>query len=88
MAKGKGDRMLTTAEVAEILDAAPSSIRVWLNEKGHPRFPNAQKFGHVWMIPASDLEGMPQVERGRPKKEVEKGSKRTAKNTTKKGATK
>jgi hypothetical protein len=69
MAKQKEDRMLTTAEAAEILDVSPASIRVWLSEDGHPRFPNARRFGHVWQIPESDLEGQPRGrKRGRPPK--------------------
>ncbi|MBS1790577.1 MAG: helix-turn-helix domain-containing protein [Acidobacteria bacterium] len=61
--------MLTTNEVAEILGVKPVSIRVWLNEEGHPRFPNAQKFGRDWQIPESDLAGLPRGrKRGRPSK--------------------
>lgn len=61
--------MLTTNEAAELLGVKPVSVRVWLNEEGHPRFPNAQKFGRDWQIPESDLEGQPRNrQRGRPKK--------------------
>jgi hypothetical protein len=68
MDKPKG-RMLTTIEAAEILAVSPASMRVWLNEEGHPRFPNAQKFGRDWQIPESDLEGLPRGrKRGRPAK--------------------
>lgn len=61
--------MLTTSETAEILGVSTASIRVWLNEEGRPRFPNAQKFGRDWQIPESDLEGLPRGrKRGRPPK--------------------
>jgi hypothetical protein len=61
--------MLTTSETAKILGVSTASIRVWLNEEGHPRFPNAQKFGRDWQIPESDLEGLPRGRRpGRPPK--------------------
>jgi Helix-turn-helix domain len=79
MAKPKEDRMLTTAETAEILGVSPASVRVWLSEEGHPRFPNARRFGHVWQIPESDLAELPRGrKRGRPKKEgVKMSSKKT-----------
>jgi hypothetical protein len=52
-----------------ILGVSTASIRVWLNEEGHPRFPNAQKFGRDWQIPESDLEGLPKGRKpGRPPK--------------------
>jgi excisionase family DNA binding protein len=61
--------MLTTSEAAKILGVSTASIRVWLNEEGHPRFPNAQKFGRDWQIPESDLEGLPKGRKpGRPPK--------------------
>lgn len=64
--------MLTTAETAKILGVSTASIRVWLNEEGHPRFPNAQKFGRDWQIPESDLKGLPRGRRpGRPPKAAE-----------------
>jgi hypothetical protein len=67
-------RMLTTNEVASLLGVKPVSVRVWLNEEGHPRFPNAQKFGRDWQIPESDLEGQPRNRKpGRPKKANENG---------------
>jgi hypothetical protein len=76
MAIKKGDRMLTTAEVAEVLKVSVKSIQVWLvKPDGAPRFPNAVKFGHVWMIPESDLAGLPRGrKRGRPKKSSKKGT--------------
>lgn len=57
--------MLTTREVAERLGAGESSIRIWLAEDP-PRFPNAKRFGHVWMIPESDLDGFEKRGPGRP----------------------
>ena len=79
--------MLTTADAAEILKVSPHSIRVWLLEKDHPRFPNAVKFGPVWQIPLSDLEGQPiGRKRGRPKKAT--GTKKTSKTAPKSGAKK
>jgi hypothetical protein len=71
------DKMLTTIEAARILGVSPASMRVWLNEEGHPRFPNAQKFGRDWQIPESDLEGMPRGrKRGRPAKSAEEAKKK------------
>jgi hypothetical protein len=79
----KEDRMLTTNETADILGVSPASVRVWLSEEGHPRFPNARRFGHVWQIPESDLADMPRGrKRGRPKKEG------VTKKATKKGSAK
>jgi hypothetical protein len=84
MAK-QGDQMLTTAQVAEELQQSVASIQVWLSEEGHPRFPNAQKYGRDWLIPASDLVGLPRGRRpGRPKGTT-KAAKKAAK---KKGAAK
>jgi excisionase family DNA binding protein len=66
--------MLTTKEVAEILGASVSSVRVWLNNEGDRRFPGARKFGRDWLIPESDLKGQPRGrKRGRPKKPAKKG---------------
>jgi len=80
MAKQKEDRMLTTTEAAQVLGVSPASVRVWLSEEGHPRFPNARRFGHVWQIPESDLAGLPRGrKRGRPKKAAAKKSKKGAK---------
>ena len=64
-----------------ILGVSPASVRVWLSEDGHLRFPNARRFGHVWQIPESDLAGLPRGrKRGRPKKEgAKKASKKGAK---------
>jgi len=37
--------------------------------KEKERFPNAVKFGHVWMIPESDLVSLPKGRKpGRPKR--------------------
>lgn len=67
--------MLTTTQVAEKLEVSVASVQVWLSEEGHPRFPNAEKFGRDWQIPESDLIGLPRGrKRGRPK-----GTKKTAK---------
>ena len=61
--------MLTTSETAKILGVSRASVRVWLSEEGHPRFPNARKFGRDWQIPESDLAGMPRGRKpGRPPK--------------------
>jgi hypothetical protein len=80
MAKKKEDRMLTTAQVAEILQVSVASVQVWLSQDGHPRFPNAVKFGRDWQVPESDLAGQPRGrKRGRPKKETAKKSKKGAK---------
>lgn len=73
--------MLTTTEAAEVLGVSRASVRVWLSHEGHPRFPNAQKFGRDWQIPESDLEGLPRDrKRGRPRKvqvaPVKKASKK------------
>lgn len=66
-------KMLTTTEAAQVLGVSPSSLRVWLSQEGHPRFPNAQKFGRDWQIPESDLKGLPKGrKRGRPKKVTKK----------------
>jgi hypothetical protein len=87
MAKKKEDRMLTTAQVAEVLQVSVASVQVWLSQDGHPRFPNAVKFGHVWQIPESDLVDLPRGrKRGRPKKEAAK--KPAARLVKKKGAAK
>lgn len=54
-----------------MLGVSVASVRVWLHEEGHPRFPKAQKFGPVWQIPESDLEGLPRNrKRGRPSKKA------------------
>jgi len=56
---------------------SPVGMRVWLNEEGHPRFPNAQKFCRDWQIPESDLEDLPRGrKRGRPPKTAKKGRRR------------
>ena len=82
MAKQKEDQMLTTNEAAQVLGVSTASVRVWLSEEGHPRFPNARRFGHVWQIPESDLAGLPRGrKRGRPKKEA--GAKNAGKRGTK-----
>lgn len=69
--------MLTTIEAAKILGVSQASIRVWLNQEGNPRFPNARKFGRDWQIPESDLEGLPRGRKpGRPPKTEKKGAKK------------
>ena len=51
-------KLLTVREVAERLDVAPSTVRIW---RIAGRFPNAQAEetprGRVWYIPESDLKG-------------------------------
>ncbi|HXD32673.1 MAG TPA: helix-turn-helix domain-containing protein [Pyrinomonadaceae bacterium] len=60
-------KLLTVREVAERLDVAPSTVRIW---RIAGRFPNAQAEetarGRVWYIPESDLEGFEKRGPGRP----------------------
>lgn len=68
MAKTTGkSKLLTVREVAERLDVAPSTVRIW---RIAGRFPNAQAEetarGRVWYIPKSDLEGFEKRGPGRP----------------------
>ena len=70
MAKKKAkSRLLTVREVAELLDVATSTVRIW---RIAGRFPNAQAEdtprGRVWYIPESDLEGFEKRGPGRPSK--------------------
>ena len=66
----KEPRMLRTKEVAEILGAAESSVRMWVR-KG--RFPGAQERqsprGPYWEIPDTALEGFKMRRAGRPRKQ-------------------
>lgn len=61
-------RLLTVREVAERLDVAPSTVRIW---RIAGRFPNAQAEetprGRVWYIPESDLHGFEKRGPGRPR---------------------
>ena len=61
--------MLTTKEVAEILGAAESSVRMWAR-KG--RFPGAEEKesprGPYWLIPDTALEKFELRKAGRPPK--------------------
>jgi len=60
-------KLLTVREVAERLDVATSTVRIW---RIAGRFPNAQAEdtprGRVWYIPESDLEGFEKRGPGRP----------------------
>jgi excisionase family DNA binding protein len=63
------EKMLSTKETAEQLNAGESSIRLWCDQG---RFPNAQKVGRDWIIPESDLQGF---EKRKPGPKPEKKSK-------------
>jgi hypothetical protein len=74
MGKGKAEKMHTVKEASEIIGAAASSIRVWLNdeEERQKRFPGARKestpLGDYWLIPDSDLKSYEGRKLGRPLK--------------------
>ncbi len=75
MAKKKAkSKLLTVREVAELLDVATSTVRIW---RIAGRFPNAQAEetprGRVWYIPESDLEGFEKRGPGRPAKKKTRG---------------
>jgi predicted site-specific integrase-resolvase len=75
MAKRKAkSKLLTVREVAERLDVATSTVRIW---RIAGRFPNAQAEetprGRVWYIPESDLEGFEKRGPGRPAKKKARG---------------
>ena len=81
MAKTKAkSKLLTVRQVAERLDVAPSTVRIW---RIAGRFPNAEAEetprGRVWYIPESDLEGFEKRGPGRP---------RTTESTRKRGTKK
>jgi hypothetical protein len=89
MAKGK-QKMYTIKEASEIIGAAVSSIRVWLNneEERKRRFPGAKKeetpMGSYWVIPESDLKSYAAPKTGRPQKpEEELKQKRRVRKTQK-----
>jgi len=68
MAKTRAkSKLLTVRQVAERLDVATSTVRIW---RIAGRFPNAQAEetprGRVWYIPESDLEGFEKRGPGRP----------------------
>ena len=73
MAK-KVEKMLTIREVSQMTGAAPSSIRVWLNDDDERkrRFPGARKvsspIGDYWLIPENDVQDYKNPGRGRPRK--------------------
>jgi predicted DNA-binding transcriptional regulator AlpA len=67
---GKRERMLSTKETAERLEAGESSIRLWCDTG---RFPNAQKVGRDWIIPESDLKGFEKQKPGPKPKAAKKG---------------
>jgi hypothetical protein len=74
MGKGKEQKMYTIKEASEIIGAAVSSIRVWLNDdkQRQRRFPGARKestpLGDYWVIPEDDLTGYEARKTGRPLK--------------------
>jgi hypothetical protein len=67
--KKKEPKMLTTREVASLIGAAESSVRMWAR-KG--RFPGAEEKesprGSYWLIPDTALEGFSMGKAGRPPK--------------------
>jgi hypothetical protein len=69
--KGKSKGMLTSAEVAERLGAAHSSVNQWARAG---RFRGARRIeipgGHYWLIPELALEGFAIRSRGRPPKPI------------------
>lgn len=73
-------KLLTVREVAERLDVAPSTVRIW---RIGGRFPNAQAEetarGRVWYIPESDLEGFEKRGPGRPPTTATKLTKKSKK---------
>lgn len=60
---------LTTSEVAERLNVAQPTVKLWCRQG---KFPGAQlqetPRGPVWLIPEKDLEGFALPTRGRPPK--------------------
>ena len=72
-------KLLTVREVAERLDVAPSTVRIW---RIAGRFPNCQAEetprGRIWYIPDSDLHGFQKRRPGRPPS-AKKGGKRNTK---------
>ena len=80
MAKTNKSKLLTVREVAERLEVAPSTVRIW---RIGGRFPNAKAEetarGRVWYIPESDLQGFKKRGPGRPPGTVKKTTKKTKK---------
>jgi hypothetical protein len=66
---------MTVKEVAALLNAGESSVRMWCVEG---KFPNAEYVqsprGAYWMIPESDLKGFEKRDRGRPPKQKTNGA--------------
>ena len=73
MARQRGIEMLTVREAAQRLGVSQSSIRVWLDREPG-RFRGAEKFGFMWMIPVSALDGFKLRLPGRPSKPKEKAA--------------
>jgi hypothetical protein len=75
----KERKMLNTREVAAILGAAESSVRMWARTG---RFPGAEEVesprGSYWLIPDTALAGFAPRKAGRPPKA--KGEKKGSKN--------
>ena len=60
---------LTTSEVAERLNAADRTVRLWCKRGLFPNaFEQQSPRGSYWLIPASDLSGFTPPPMGRPKK--------------------
>jgi excisionase family DNA binding protein len=73
MPKGKEHKLLTVTEVADRLGAGERSIRNLCRDG--TTFPNAMRYGPVWLIPETDLKGFVKRGRGRPKKAQGKKSR-------------
>lgn len=62
--------MLTISEVADRLEVAESSVRLWCRTTGI--FPGARHYGRAWLIPEQDLKHFVRRPVGRPPKKVRK----------------
>jgi len=72
------DALLTTAQVAERLQADETTVRLWCRQR---RFPNARQIGRGWIIPEGDLNDFQPPKMGRPAKPL---TEKTAKKGKKK----
>jgi hypothetical protein len=71
----RGKKMLSVKDVAERVNAAPSTVRYWLTQK---RFPNAELImpevgTDYWLIPESDIIGLEKSKPGPKPKPSKKG---------------